>query len=255
MRPWLGVVAGAILLAAALIIEAPASLLDRRVADLTDGRVRITAATGTVWRGAGELALLPDDVRVPIAWRLEPMPLLRGGLAGSLTTGDANRRATFAVEQENFIVHDFAIALPAASVLRTAGIPDALTNAAGTLTLDAADLARRGDRLEARANLLWTDAVLAAPVTGARIALGDVRVAAAGSGSEIPATLSNSGGEVDIAGSLLFSARGTARIDARIKPRQGLAPDRNEAIAAALSNIGRADGAGGYRVVWPLALR
>ena len=255
MRPWLGVVAGAILLAAALIIEAPASLLDRRVADLTDGRIRIAAATGTVWRGAGELTLLPDDVRVPIAWRLEPMPLLRGGLAGSLTAGEANRRATFTVEQENFIVHDLAIALPAASVLRTAGIPDALANAAGTLTLDAADLARRGDRLEARANLLWTGASVAAPLTGARIALGDVRLAAAGSGSEIPATLSNSGGEVDIAGSLLFSARGTAQIDARIKPRPGLPADRNEAIAAALSNIGRGDGAGGYRVVWPLALR
>jgi general secretion pathway protein N len=255
MRPSLGVGAGAILLAAALIIEAPASLLDRRVANLTDGRIRITAATGTVWRGAGELALLPDDVRVPIAWRLEPMPLLRGGLAGSLTAREAHRRATFAVERENFIVHDFAIALPAASVLRTAGIPDALTNAAGTLTLDAADLARRGDRLEVRANLTWTDAALAAPLTGARISLGDVRLAAAGSGSEIPATLSNSGGEVDIAGSLLFSARGTPQIDARIKPRPGLPADRNEAIAAALSNIGRADGAGGYRVVWPLALR
>ena len=121
--------------------------------------------------------------------------------------------------------------------------------------MPAADLARRGDRLEARANLRWTDAALAAPLTGARIALGDVRLAAAGSGGEIPATLSNSGGEVDIVGSLLFSTRGTPQIDARIKPRAGLPADRNEAIATALSNIGRSDGAGSYRVVWPLTLR
>jgi hypothetical protein len=255
MRAWLVIGAGATLLAAALIIEAPASLLDRRVADLTDGRIRITAASGTVWRGAGELTLLPDSVSIPIAWRLEPMPLLRGGLAGSLTAGDANRPATFTVEQEDFIVHDFAIALPATSVLRTAGVPDALTNASGTLTLDAADLARRGDRLEARVNLRWTNAALAAPLTGTRIALGDVRLAADGSGSEIPATLSNSGGEVDIAGSLLFSTRGTPQIDARIKPRPGLPADRSEAINTALSSIGRADGAGGYRVVWPLTIR
>ena len=87
MRPWLVIGAGAILLAAALIIEAPATLLDRRVADLTDGRIRIAAATGTVWRGAGELTLLPDGVRIPIAWRLEPMPLLRGVLAGSSWEG------------------------------------------------------------------------------------------------------------------------------------------------------------------------
>ena len=255
MRAWLVIGAGAILLAAALIIEAPATLLDRRVADLTDGRIRIAAATGTVWRGAGELTLLPDGVRIPIAWRLEPMPLLRGVLAGSLTAENANRPATFTVEQEDFIVHDFAIALPAISVLRTAGVPDALTNAGGLLTLEAADLARRGDRLEARANLRWTDAALAAPLTGARIALGDVRLAAAGSGGEIPAPLSNSGGEVDIAGSLLFSTRGTPRIDARIKPRPGLPADRSEAISTALSSIGRADGAGGYRVVWPLTIR
>lgn len=255
MRAWLVIGAGATLLAAALIIEAPATLLDSRVADLTDGRVRITASTGTVWRGAGELTLLPDGMRIPIAWRLEPMPLLRGGLAGSLTAGDATRPATFAVEQENFIVHDFVIALPATSALRTAGAPDALTNAGGTLALDAANLARRGDRLEARASLNWADATLAAPLTGARIALGDVRLAAAGSGTEIPATLSNSGGEVDIAGSLVFSTRGTPQIDARIKPRPGLPADRSDAIATALASIGRADGAGGYRIVWPLTVR
>ena len=130
-----------------------------------------------------------------------------------------------------------------------------MTNAGGTLQLDAVDLARRGDRLEARASLNWTDAALAAPSTGARIALGDVRLAAAASGSEIPATLSNSGGEVDIAGSLVFSTRGTPQIDARIKPRPGLPADRNQAIAAALASIGRSDGAGGYRIVWPLTIR
>jgi general secretion pathway protein N len=255
MRSWLVIGAGAILLAAAAAIEAPASLLDRRVADLTDGRIRIAAATGTVWRGSGELALLPDGVRIPIAWRLEPMPLLRGGLAGSLTAADAYRPATFSVERGDFIVRDLAIALPATTVLRTAGAPDALTNAGGTLALDVADLARRGDRLEVRAELKWMDAALPAPLTGVRIALGDVRLAAAGSGNEIPATLSNSGGEVDVAGSLMFSTRGTPQIDARIKPRAGLPADRSQAIAAVLSGIGRADGAGGYRIVWPLTVR
>ena len=255
MRGWLVIGAGAILLAAALAIEAPASLVDHRVADLTDGRIRIAAATGTVWNGSGELALLPDGARIPIMWRLEPIPLLRGGLAGSLTAGDVTRPATFAVEREDFVVHDFAITLPAAAVLRTAGVPDALTNAGGTLVLDVADLARRGTRLEGRADLRWTDATLPAPLTGARIALGEVRLAAAGNGSEIPATLSNSGGEVDVAGTLLFSTRGMPQIDARIKPRPGLPADRSEAIAAALSSIGRADGAGSYRVVWPLTVR
>ena len=47
MRAWLVIGAGAVLLAAAVAIEAPATLLDRRVAELTDGRVRIGAATGS----------------------------------------------------------------------------------------------------------------------------------------------------------------------------------------------------------------
>lgn len=255
MRGWLAIGAGAVLLAVALAIQAPAALLDHRVAALTDGRIRIAAATGSLWRGAGELTLLPEGVRIPIAWRLEPMPLLRGEVAGSLTAADANRPATFTAAHEDFSVHDFAIALPAAAVLRTAGAPSALTDAGGTLALEVADLVRRGDRLEGRADLRWKDAALPASLTGTSIALGEVRVTAAGSGSEIPATLTNSGGEVDVSGSMVFSARGTTQIDARIKPRAGLSAERSQAIAGVLSGVGRADGAGGFRIVWPFTVR
>jgi hypothetical protein len=122
MRGWLVIGAGAILLAAALAIEAPASLVDRRVADLTDGRIRIAAATGTVWNGSGELALLPDGARIPIAWRLEPIRLLRGGLAGSLTAGDATRPATFTVERE---FHRARQPLPCRDLGAAHRVPDA----------------------------------------------------------------------------------------------------------------------------------
>ncbi len=255
MRAWLVIGAGAVLLAAALAIEAPATLLDRRVAELTDGRVRIGAATGSLWRGSGEVTLLPDGVRIPVAWRLEATSLLRGGLAGSLVAADANRPATFAVGQEDFSVRDFAITLPAAAVLRTAGVPGVLTDAGGTLAVGVTSLARRGDQLEARADIHWKDAALPRSMTGTRIALGEVRINVGGSGAEIPATLSNTGGEVDIAGTLVFSTRGTPRIDARIKPRSGLPAGRAEAIAAVLSGVGRRDGAGAYRIAWPLIVR
>lgn len=256
MRGWLAIGAGVVLLAAALTIEAPATLIDARVAALTDGRIRVAAATGSLWNGAGDLTLIPDSVRIPIAWHLEPMSLLRGGLAGSVTAADAKRPATFAVAAEDFSVHDLAIALPAAAVLRTAGAPAALTVAAGgTLALDVADLARHGDRLEAHADLRWKDAVLAAPPNGLKIALGDIHLAAAGSGGEIPATLSNTGGEVDLAGRLVFSTGGAPQVDARIRPRAGLPAPRREAIESLLSSIGRADGSGAYRIVWPLNVR
>ncbi len=255
MRGWLFIGAGAVLLVVALTIEAPATLLDQRIAALSQDRLRIVAATGSLWRGSGELTLLPDGTRIPIAWRLKPMPLLRGELAGSLTVDDVNRPATFTVGQDDFSAHDFALTLPAAAVMRTAGVPDALVVAGGTLVLAVADLARRGDRLEGRVDLRWKDAALPEPRSGTRIALGEVHMAAAGSGTQIPATLTNSGGDVNISGSLVFSTRDMPRIDARIAPRAGLATERREAIAAALAGIGRADGTGGYRIVWPLVGR
>lgn len=251
MRGWLAIGAGALLLAAGLVIEAPATLVDGRVAELTDGRIRITAATGSVWRGSGDLTILPDVIRVPISWRVEPTALLRGELAGFLTVADADRKGRFSVAHDDFSVHDFAIALPAAAVLRAAGAPAPLTLAEGTLTLDLADLGRRGDRLQARGDLRWKDAAFAAPPTGLRIALGDVHVAVNGSGSEIPATLSSGGGEIELSGKLAFSSEGAVRVDARIKPREGLPAERRQAIDSLLSSIGRADGTGGYLVVWP----
>lgn len=255
MRGWLAIGAGAVLLAAALAIEAPATLIDARVAALTDGRIRIASATGSLWNGAGDLTLLPDGVRIPISWRLQPMSLLSGGLAGSITAADAARPATFAVAAEDFSVQDLAIALPAGAVLRAAGAPASLTGAGGTLALDVADLARRGDRLDARAELRWKDAVLATPPAGLKIALGDVHLAAAGSGGEIPAKLSNTGGEVDLTGRLVFSTGGAPQIDARITPHAALPAPRREAIESLLSSVGRADGTGAYRIVWPLTLR
>jgi general secretion pathway protein N len=249
MRGWLAAGAGAALLVAALAIEAPATLLDGRVAALTDGRVRIAAASGRLWRGSGELTLLPDGSRVPVSWRLDPLPLLRGEISGTLTAADANRPASFVVDSDRFSVHGFTIALPAAAVLHAAGVPAALAIAEGTFVLDIADFARRGDHLDARAELRWQNATLP------DMALGEVRIAAAGSGTEIPATLSNRGGEVDLSGSMMFSIRRTPQIDARITPRAGLPAERNKAIAAALSTIGRADGTGGYRIVWPLTVR
>ncbi|MEP6996546.1 MAG: type II secretion system protein N [Betaproteobacteria bacterium] len=243
------------MLAAALAIEAPATLLDQRIAALSQDRVRVAAAAGSLWRGSGELTLLPDGTRIPIAWRLEPLPLLRGRLVGSLTVDDANHPASFTVGQEDFSAHDFALTLPAAAVLRTAGVPDGLAVAGGTLALEVADLARRGDRLEGRVDLRWKDAALPDPRSGTRIALGEIHIAAAGSGAQIPATLTNSGGDVTISGSLVFSTRDMPRIDAKIAPRAGLPAERTEAIAAILAGIGRADGTGGYRIVWPLVGR
>lgn len=252
MRGWLATGAGAVLLAAALAMEAPATLVDSRVAALTAGRVRVAAATGTVWHGSGQLTLLPGGTSMPISWRIQPLPLLRGELAGLVDAGGTGRSASFNVAREEFSLQNISMTLPAAAVLRAAGVPAALAAAGGTLALDVGSLSRRSDRLDARMALRWRDASLAGPGSGLRIALGDVRLEAAGSGAQVPATLANSGGEVDIAGDVVFSSGRTPRVDARVKPRAGIGAERSAAIEAMLAAVGRSDGAGTYRIVWPL---
>src|SRR2546421_129634 len=71
LRPALAFAAGALLLAIALLIIAPAALLDARINMLSDGRLRIANATGTLWQGSGELVLLPAGARQAFFWRLD----------------------------------------------------------------------------------------------------------------------------------------------------------------------------------------
>src|SRR5215831_5470916 len=85
MRTGIAVAVALVALAAALIFEAPASLLDARLAAISQGRVRIANAEGTLWRGSGDLVLSASGVRRPVSWQIDRWPLLRGELRGSFT--------------------------------------------------------------------------------------------------------------------------------------------------------------------------
>ena len=84
MRVALAILAGAVLLAIALAIGAPASLLDARVAAASDGRLRIADAEGTLWNGSGQLLLVPGGTRRALAWhRSAPRDRLRDAERGA----------------------------------------------------------------------------------------------------------------------------------------------------------------------------
>src|SRR5258705_6808721 len=64
----------------ALFALAPATWVDRRVAAISEGRIRINDAQGTVWRGRGALGDSRGVWRIPVAWRIAPLALARGAL-------------------------------------------------------------------------------------------------------------------------------------------------------------------------------
>src|SRR5437867_410726 len=169
MRAALALGAGAALLAIALAIQAPATLLDQRVAVLTGGRLRIAHAEGTIWNGAGEAILLPSGVRWPLAWRMDGWPLLSGELRGSLASGpEAVRRGAFSVGHGDFELHDIALTLPAEAMLRPSDTPSPLALAGGSVELRVDELRKLGDTIKGHVVAAWRDASLPGPRANSR---------------------------------------------------------------------------------------
>jgi hypothetical protein len=253
MRRTIVLVVGAALLFAAVVITAPASLVDGRLDALSAGRLRLTNASGTLWNGAGDVRVLPGSAGMPVSWHIDAWPLVWGELRGTLSgTDHAAPPTSFMVSAREITVRNVALALPADTVLRAAGAPVVLATAGGNVGLRINELTRRGDRIDGQLALRWDQAALQAALIGLRpsprIALGDVRFDGTGQGSAIAGTLTNTGGDVEISGTASASVDGTARVDALIRPRAGIDADRANAVGSALAAIGRPDGSGAFRI-------
>jgi general secretion pathway protein N len=249
LRPALAITAGAALVAITLLIIAPAALLDARINALSDGRVRIANAAGTLWHGSGELVLLPAGTRQPFFWRLEAWPLLRGETRAMIALdADAARSATLAYGRDRLDVRDLDVSLPAQSVLLAAA-PKTPLRVGGSLALHVERLVQLPDVLDAQLSAEWRDGSVPGSPADAPISLGDVRIALNGRGAEINGPLRNSGGDVEIDGQVEIGATGKARLDATVRPRSS-DRERTDRIAIALAALGPPDGRGGYRMTW-----
>ena len=248
MRPAWAIVAGVVLLSAALLVMAPATLLDSRLGTLSDGHLRVADAAGTIWNGSGEVVLLPTAARVPLRWRLDAWPLLRGEVRGAIATqADHDPDATLVFGRDHFELSALDLALPVESLLPLA--TRAKIALGGTLAVHVNHLMWAGGALDGQLTLQWRDASLPGLRADTRIALGDVRIDLGGRGVELTGPVRNSEGDVEINGQLALNAAGAASLDATFRPRDA---DRARAdlVAAALSTLGAADGEGGYRVHW-----
>jgi general secretion pathway protein N len=251
MRSLLVVAAATCILAAAVAIEAPATLVDRQLDSLTGGRMRVADAAGTIWNGSGALILLPYAARVPVQWHIDALPLLRSRLSGTLSRDPTEvPQATFDLGSDDFAVRRFAIAFPAEALLRATDAPAAVAAAGGIVDLRADAFAMRRGLFEGGFTARWQGASLPGPRPEVRIALGDLRLEGMANGGEIKGALSNVAGDIEIIGTLILAATGAARVEARLKPRAGLDAERSSVITAALSMLGSADDSGGFRVAW-----
>jgi general secretion pathway protein N len=253
MRTLVAVALGVVLLCAALLVTAPATLLDARLGALSEGHLRLANATGTIWNGSGEVVLLPAGAREPLRWQLQAWPLLRGEIRGAIGSDpDAAPTGTVVYAKDHLELRGLNVALPVESIVPL--ITAARIALAGTLVLQLNHLVWQGNALEGQVALQWRNASVPGPRVDSRIALGEVRIDLGGSGAELAGPVRNSGGDVDIVGQLALSAAGAAKLDATLRPRD-TDPTRAELVTAALSTLGLADGQGGYAVRWSGAWR
>ena len=180
---------------------------------------------------------------------------MRGELRGTIAVEDgATAPASFSVGLAESTVRNVSVTLPANTLLRVAGVPALLANAGGNVGLNIGELTKRGDRIEGRLALRWDQATLQTlqiiPRPSLTIALGDIRVDATGQGSDLAGPVTNTGGDVEIGGTVSASLKGNARLDARIQPRAGIDVERANSLGNILALLGHPDAGGGYRITF-----
>lgn len=243
MKSAAGVIVGFLLLLAAIAAFAPASLLDRRLASISSGKLRMADAAGTVWNGSGVLTDATGSWRVPVGWSVSVPALAREALSVTLlpVTGAAPH-GTINFATGGAAMRDVAIELPA-TVLTSALPGSAAIVLGGNVTLAAGAFEWNGERGNGAMSVRWRDARLVAAGTTAD--LGTVDVALEPQGNRLAGRISNTGGDVRIDGTVTVAAAAIG-IDAQIAPLPATPPP----VVRALAALGTPDSTGAVRIAW-----
>ena len=211
-----------------LIATAPATFVDASLQRASDGRLRLAAAQGTVWSGAGQINMLDAGRRVVVAkdlaWRLLPASLLRGHLTCEVELDQATKRFPVVISLTRIELADADINLPAA--ILGVGVPQlAPLNLGGELLLHVASASIGRSHIQGNATLQWRAASSALTSVSP---LGDYELSIADEGTAMRSSLRTLQGPLQLdgkgtwahGGNLAFLA--TAHISAQYQ--QQLAP-------------------------------
>ena len=183
-----------------LVALAPASLIDGRLGQASEGRLRLTQAQGSLWAGTGWI-----EVREPggeagvsqrVAWRVLPGSLLRARLAAEIRLERAERPFLLALSLSGIEIADAGVDLPAAAL--GLGLPKlAPFRLTGEVRLDIPRLSMARGRADGDATLRWRTAGSAlTPIAP----LGDYEVHFKAVGAEVHAELRTLAGPLQLEG-------------------------------------------------------
>ncbi|MEO8304854.1 MAG: type II secretion system protein N [Betaproteobacteria bacterium] len=220
---------------------APATLADARLARLTNGNVRLADTTGTLWDARG--ALSAGATRIPIAWRIDPWPLLRGDLrlhlAPRADTAGGSPRADVAIQGERVEVTGAQVTFPAGIAVAVAGSTAGWT-VGGDIDLDTARFEWAPPSIRGDLAIRWRAARLVPPGNAGPLDLGDVTVMLRGGGDRLSGPVANVGGDLAVRGEIALRAASGIELSVVLTPRRA---DQRE-LAQALSVLGSPDGDG-----------
>ena len=197
---WMGAAAGLGAFAVALVVLAPATLIDARLQHASDGRLRLAEASGSLWSGAGWIEIRDADGRAGVArslaWRVLPESLLRGRLVAEVELDQAARPFRVSLSLSRIEIANAGISLPATAL--GLGMPKiAPFRLTGDVLVNIPHLSFERDRIDGDATLQWRAAGSAlTPISP----LGEYEVRFKAAGPELHAALSTLEGPLQLEG-------------------------------------------------------
>jgi hypothetical protein len=233
-----------LMLLAALAAFAPATLVDARLARLTEGRLRLADAEGPWWRGRGMLTDAAGTWRVPVAWRIVPGALVAGRLGVEFVAdpGTPMPHGRLDAGSNAVVLTAVEMRVPAQAL---GAFVRQLDRAAfgGTLRLDVPRFTWSDNEGTGALALRWDDARVTTPL--GLLQLGTVTLPLTARGNGVTGPLDAKGGDLRVTGAIVANVVG-ASVEATLTP----APGAPAGLARALGALGPADAGGGVRIAW-----
>ena len=196
---------------------------------------------------------MAGTARIPIAWRIEPWPILLGELRLHLMPGsgraDGSPRADITFKRNSVSLRNVDLSFPA-SLIATATGRAPMEAVGGEVNVSAAAIDWPSPGSRGKASALWRAARLIFVAGAAPLDLGDMQMTLIADGDRLSGPVANEGGDLDVRGDITIREQDGIRLALLLAPRRS---DSTQ-LALALALIGTPDGAG-WRVDWRLPLR